>query len=243
MISFDLDQLLILMGPHLLRLIVMFFIFSFLLKKIKHNKKIAFIGALIVNFIIIPATGSHQQLITDEQMLTHFKEHRFEMETLMHDYLTNPEEWGSFKNASPELKALQKKASVDRMAYKYNAWHENPYSLEAAIQYRQDVNARIIDTVHDRSRQDVYVSLTVKGARVFYKRWAKTAYKEFLYIPQLAKVENGKLLYPISDIHPERIGFEVISESLDQVPDWLLPGDCTMKRIDDHWFLSLCLTS
>lgn len=129
------------------------------------------------------------------------------------------------------------------MAYKYNSWHENPYSLEASKQYWKNVKAGIIDTVQDRSRQDVYVDLTLKGARVFSKRWGKIAYKDFLYIPQVAKVENGKLFYPISDIHPEQIGFEVISESLDQVPEWLLPGDCTMKRIDDHWFLALCLTS
>ncbi len=225
----------------LLLLIVLFFVFVFFLKKVKHKKKIALLGMLFVNFIVIPfLTGSNQKLITDEQMLVHFNEHRHEIETLMHEYLTNPEEWGSFRNASPELKAIQQHSLVDEMARRYNHWHENPYSLEAAKKHTQYISSR---PVTDGSTQDVRVSLTVKDARIFYKRRSKTAYKQFMYIPQVAKVENGKLLYPVSAIHPERINFRVILESLDQVPSWLLPGDCTMKRIDEHWFLALCLTS
>jgi hypothetical protein len=159
----------------------------------------------------------------------------------MHDYLNNPEEWGSFKNASPELKAIQQKTFVDRMAYKSNHWHQNPYSLEAAKQYTKDLESGKLGDLHDRSRQDVYVHLTLNGANIFHH--GKRAYKDFLYIPQVAKIEDSKLIYPIHSIRPERINFRVISENLDQVPDWLLPGDCTMKRIDDHWFLSLCLSS
>lgn len=242
MISFDRDQLLILMGAHLLLLIVIFFIFAFLLKKIKHRKKIAFFGVLIINFIIIPTiTGSHQSLITDEQMLAHFSEHRHEIETLMHDYLTNPEEWGRFKNASPELKAIQQKTSVDRMAYKTISWHDNPYSLEASKKFSEGILSGKINTNLDKRTIDVYVHLTLNGANIFHH--GKRAYKDFLYIPQVAKVKDGKLIYPINDADPEHINFRVISESLNQVPGWLRPGDCTMKRIDDHWFLSLCLSS
>jgi len=242
MLSLNANELIVLALIQLLLLIVIFFIFVFFLKKVKHKKKIALLGVLFINYIVIPfITGSHQQLITDEQMLAHFKAHRHEIEILMNDYLTNPEEWGNFKSASPELKRMQLNASIERMAYKTISWHDDPYSLEASKNFSAGILSGKINTNLDKSTIDVYVSMALKGTRVFYK--GKTAYKEFLYIPQVAKVEGGKLIYPINDAAPKYINFRVISKALDQVPDWLLPGDCTMKRIDDHWFLSLCLTA
>ena len=232
--------MLIIQGVNVFFMLLMFLFFVWLLRKHKHKKKIALGAALSVNYILIPAFIylTQKDLITDDEMIKHFRKYQYEITTLTEEYRNNPKEWGDFHNASPKLKAMQQRAAVGRLRYKYLGWHKNPYSIDAANKYDLEAKSGGLKPLRERQTIDVYVGLTLDGVRV--RRSGKFAYKSLTYIPVVPRIEGGKLLFPVNPGVPDyKWGFP-IEKSLDEVPDWMKPGDCAAKPITSQWFITLC---
>jgi hypothetical protein len=78
------------------------------------------------------------------------------------------------------------------------------------------------------------------GKRRF--RYSTFINKGYCYFPQPPKVENGHILnadYSSLDQAYTRPGLRVFDSLNEYPPDWKR-GECVLKQIDDHWFISMC---
>jgi hypothetical protein len=66
--------------------------------------------------------------------------------------------------------------------------------------------------------------------------------KRYCHFPQIPHVKDGYLLEPWQtlDKKPYTKPAERVFDSLDTYPPNWKRGECVLKRIDDHWFLSMC---
>lgn len=239
MYNFTSNEVLILQGINLFFMLLMFLFFVWLLKKQSHKKKKALGLVLLINYALIPAfiLLSQKDLITDDELIRHFKKYEHEITTLMEEYRNNPDEWGAFEKASPQLKAMQKKAAVSRLRYKSISWHKEPYSIEAAKKFDNEITSGR-NLFYEKQTIDVYVGLALDGVRV--RRRGKSAYKSLTYIPVVPKIEQGTLWFPVNPGRPNYKWGIPIENSLNEVPDWMKPGDCAAKPISSQWFITLC---
>lgn len=80
--------------------------------------------------------------------------------------------------------------------------------------------------------------------RLPLKYYPTRLHKGYYYFPQPPKLENGHVMVPsINSRDPGyRLGQRVF-ESLDDYPANWAKGECVLKRINLHWFISMCRTA
>jgi uncharacterized membrane-anchored protein YitT (DUF2179 family) len=205
-------------------------------------------------------------LASDETMIAHFKEHRSEIEELVKRYREfeiAPNKTSSFENSYQKWKQqdntteLMEKASVTYISTIYNEaflselsnplWLPNPYSIETAQKLetiKQDTRGR------PRESYNMHIKYGMIGILLrndIYHKYA-TKYdkiKHFVYIPEVPRIEYGKLLSPL-DINGKYYFRKPLLSSLNRFPISLFRHNalnCAWKQIEQQWFLRLCIMS
>jgi hypothetical protein len=204
-------------------------------------------------------------LASDETMIAYFKEHRSEIEELVkrfrefevapnNETFDNAHEKWEQQSDTPEL--LQKTnfsyiAAImgDAQYSDYNTlWFPNPYSVETA----QKIKA-IKDTSSFEEMRTIFYKYGMVGVHLTNSKYNKysTKYgiksKHFIYIPEVPRIEDGKLLSPF-DINGEHYFRKQLLSSLNRFPFMFFryraldnASNCAWKQIEPQWFLRLCL--
>lgn len=194
-------------------------------------------------------------LYSDEEMIAKFHAHRAEIESLVQSYrfsefTPTPEvrHWG----ALPEVKALMRKAGVERVHGTGPIWFPNPYSMEAAKEFDlllksdagksgawfflpyQTVEIQLIN----ENRPPGY-----RLAFVLHSSGPNLISKELVYMPEIPRIENGLLLHPVI-YNPVRwfpAPTDRVFPSLNSYPpNWNIKGECVYRQFEPHWFIRMC---
>lgn len=187
-------------------------------------------------------------LPSDEELISHFQEHRQDLETLIKAYYSAPEplpgqprvQW----DASPEIQAIKRRAGVDRVHPTIGYWPPDPYSVEWAKKVDQ-IDA---GTAEGRYALRQFEALQVDMLDSRYSqlplRYPPLAWKSLLYIPTVAQTHESKLWPPVSS-RPRTFGkYEDDADRLlpnltNYPPDWK-KGECVYRQLDTHWFIRMC---
>lgn len=182
-------------------------------------------------------------LPTDEYMTEHFNNHRQEFDTLAKAYreshlLQDPRaQWDD----AEEIQEAMRKTGIWYLTSKSGMeWHENPYSLAAAQDFDRRRQNGSVDTARNRSRKGVIFELN-NGQSISFREGAQVS-KSYLHIPQIPKIENGRLLYPVNASKSKyaKQRYIALKSSLNYYPDNWENGECFIKPLDVQWFIELC---
>jgi hypothetical protein len=208
----------------------------------------------------------------DEKMIAHFQTHRDEFEALVKNYqrYIPTVEKPVFENR--ENKMLMKKAAISRLRSAGATWFPNPYSMEAAKQFEalsKQAGIKVLQFVHPyksigfdmeeyplgKSNRNVLLFWT--GAELIFEHMSEIrgnnflllifafthgVSKEYLYIPEITKIEDGRLWYPITTSGNLKWSYRVFSSLNSYPPDWKV-GECVYRQFESHWFIRMCITN
>lgn len=187
--------------------IVIYFVVKKLAAKSTHAKRWAWLSVVLWYVIPVPFvlwTLFVLPLPSDEYMTEHFYQHRQEFDAMVKAYreehlLKDPRaDW----DHSVEMDEIKRKANVWYLtSMSWNVWHENPYSVEAAKEFDRRLINGEVGVLKDHSRDGVIVVLNV-GFELSIREMAQVS-KEYLHIPLVPKIENGKLLLPVDSVQDE----------------------------------------
>jgi hypothetical protein len=182
-------------------------------------------------------------LPTDEYMTKYFNEHRDEFDVLVKAYreshlLEDPRaDW----DYSAEIEEIKKKSDVWYVtSVSGMQWHENPYSMEAAEDFRKRRENMSITIDSDRARAGVIVVLNNSNTSSI-KELALID-KSYLHIPMIPRIENNKLLYPVDGSKSKyaKQRYIALKSSLNYYPENWERGECFVRPLDAQWFIYLC---
>jgi hypothetical protein len=230
----------------------------------KHQKKI--IKIIVCAIFLLCGIGYYFDkiytgLASDEEMIAHFKEHRAEIEELVkrfrefevapnNETFDNAHEKWKQQNNTPEL--LQK-ASVSHLIAIAESigigdlrtlWLPNPYSIETAHKVKA-----INDLESWEERRPMFYKYGMIGVYIYSRKYDTEGYytyKHFVFIPEVPRIEDGKLLSPF-DINGEHYFRKPLLPYLNYFPfkfstyrDSGEIAPCAWKQIEPQWFLRLC---
>jgi hypothetical protein len=199
-------------------------------------------------------------LASDEEMIAHFKEHRAEIEELVKRYrefevapnnetFDNAHKKWKQQSDTPEL--LQKTgvgyitAIMGDAQYGdwYTLWFPNPYSIETAHKLKA-----INDLKSWEEKRSIFYKYGMIGVYLDGRKYSTKhgIIKQFVYIPEIPRIENNKLLSPLN-INGEHYFRKPLLSSLNYIPFrfWAYSDNgeatqCAFKQIDLQWFLRMC---
>jgi hypothetical protein len=120
----------------------------------------------------------------------------------------------------------------------FNPWPPEPYSLETAR-----LVTEITKTAKNHRLFIEYGSLIIGLApRLRYRSYNLKyleVWKGLEFIPQVPRIENGELLWPLRP-DGKYSGRRRVVASLDDFPENWKRFECVYKQIDTHWFLRMC---
>lgn len=207
------------------------------------------IGAIVAMVVVI-ATFAWRQisinpLPNDEEMIAHFKAHRAELEAVVESYreYTAPQDDpGRYWGDTPEAQALLNGAGIRYVNNVGALWFPDPYSGETAKQaqvLRKNMGKRVFDLYPK------YSSLYVSPAdQRYYRKSLRyltdfAIWKDFYHIPEVPKIENGKLWYPVDVDGKLKSGRRIFTSLNDYPPEWKR-GECVFRQLEAHWFIQMC---
>ena len=226
--------------------IVIYFVVKKLAAKSTHAKRWAWLSVVLWYVIPVPFvlwTLFVLPLPSDEYMTEHFYQHRQEFDAMVKAYreehlLKDPRaNWDD----PEEIQQAKIKADVWNLtSMSGNRWHENPYSIEAAKDFRHLIRSGPMRTAKDHSLDGVIVLLNI-GHESSLREMAQVS-KWYLHIPLVPKIENDKLLLPVDAVQNEytKQRYLGVKESLDYYPENWERGECFVKPLDAQWFIQLC---
>lgn len=184
-------------------------------------------------------------LPSDEKIIAHFYAHRAEIEELVKRYQKwEPSEQIPNWAILPENKALLEKAKVNRLKDLIPVWPPNPYSVEAAIQFSALIRAGKIKNVVpyssigvelvDERRPGKYSGFVLISAG-----WQRI-FKELVYFPEIPKIENGKLWWPVDGKKGYWRADRVFTTLNAHPPDWK-KGECVYRQFEAQWLIRMCI--
>ncbi len=192
-------------------------------------------------------------LMSDEEMIAHFKAHRAELAQLVHSFQAfdptkPPYSWDD----SPEVQAIEARAGVRWLSEVGPLWPTNPYSIETAKKFN-DLIVHSPNLLDIRSLSGVRISLLKKRDSHGLLHGYGWIWKEYGYMPQIPKIEGGKLRHPWSVTTswagqaPHLVWQEAIRKDSSRVldsldgypPDWKR-GECVYRPIESQWFIVIC---
>lgn len=197
-------------------------------------------------------------LPSDEIMIAHFQTHRQEFETLaknFRDFKPTPEETNFYK--SPENNILRKKASIRWVSEAGATWFSDPYTAEGAKRFeilRKSAGIHGLEFVHkftsiEFTLEDQPVGRTFRSAYLPFSRQAgffpsyasRSITKDYMYFPEIPKIENGRLWFPVTSSGNYARSARAYS-SINSYPfNWKI-GECVYRQFESHWFLLMCIT-
>ncbi|MHB9119165.1 MAG: hypothetical protein ACYC2R_12955 [Burkholderiales bacterium] len=199
-------------------------------------------------------TYTYNGLMSDEAMIAHFKAHRAELAQLVKyfqafDPTKPPYSW----DASPEVQALKARAGVKWLSEVGPTWLPNPYSEETAKLRNKLTHEGKFGFNEMRRTASVRISLLKKRDSHGLLHGYGWIWKEYGYMPQIPKIEGGKLQHPWgvqtrwAGQAPHLVWQETIRKDSSRVldsldgypPDWKR-GECVYRPIEPNWFIVMC---
>jgi hypothetical protein len=186
----------------------------------------------------------YNPLPSDEEMISHFHNHRAEIEELVKRYRS----WVPSKSIPnwevvPENQALMEKAQVKRVTDSGPAWFPNSYSKEASKQFDDLLMAGKIPSLNPY--KNITVELLDKDdperhfATVLTANGRRSIFKDLVFIPGIVRIENGNLWHPAHPFFGVIEKMRVFS-TLDEYPANWRKGECVYRQIETHWFIEMC---
>ncbi|MFH2046160.1 MAG: hypothetical protein ABIK92_13540 [Pseudomonadota bacterium] len=230
-------------------------------------------GAVAVSCFLVFAFGLYyflwefNPLVSDEEMIAHFRAHRAEFEELVRryrEYPRPPDKDHSFWYREGDTPELMRRAGVARLARLIPAWFPNPYSVEASKRFREAITSGTarklglfnkygtigISPVSQKSpliqgNSNQYHLITpLRGA----------IWKTYAHIPEIPRIEDGELLWPLTIVgkgapltyYKEIDGVPVsqirkrVLPSLNKFPEQWRDYECVYRQIETQWFIRMC---
>lgn len=75
---------------------------------------------------------------------------------------------------------------------------------------------------------------------IFIVPFYHTVHKDYVYIPEIPKIENDRLWAPVTSTG-NSTGSDRVYPSLSPYPLSLMHGECVYRPIEAHWFIKLCI--
>jgi len=228
-------------------------------------KKLLAVLALLIVVVLFIVRLQHVPLPSDEKMIAHFQEHREEFEELVSLYRTfiKRENWPELKWPSEEegTRELWSKAGVGDVNHlSLLHWLPDPYNVSTA-QYVQNIH----DECTQAMKQWHAIGGNVKSLYppppkcrllgyqygvLYFKpeprntywvhSWRySTIWKTYIHFPEPPRIEDGYLLGPVN-MDGEYSYKERALTSLNFYPLGWKEYECVYRRIDAHWFITLC---
>ena len=181
-------------------------------------------------------------LPSDEEMIEHFQEHREGFEALVQRYRNFEVGLDGFHSkwkSEEGTELMLKRAKVWHVGHVAPIWYPNPYSLKSA----NAVYAQSLDKQDSYALFYKYGSLTVnveprkeyRATNLFYiKIW-----KNFIYFPEIPRIENEKLLLPFNT-KGAISGEDRVLLTLNKLPNNWKDYECVFRQIEPQWFIRMC---
>lgn len=202
-----------------------------------------------------------QPLVSDESMIRHLEKNRdglLKIAEVFHQK-QHVKLRGGLTN---EFRALLKDVQIEGVGVGA-AWSDEPYSVESAKKWKQCMQA--IDAVPNLGREKTKASEVAEMQRrftlmeqcdkeahrhdavaflpdfgrtsqQFYCTTRRLSFKQYKYYPGgTPQIENGRLLGLVDESGRSDVIRLVVADT-----DHINRKDCVLRKIDDHWFISLC---
>jgi hypothetical protein len=177
----------------------------------------------------------------DEELIDYFKLQQAELEQLVRGFRnfkppTDPESLYPRWDTVPETKTKMEKIRVKRILEHGSRWLPNPYSIESAR-----LQDKLSKEWHSRVFQQ-YGALKIFMADdrfdkyLLFNGWLE---KGLYHIPEIPKVENGKIMSPVDPAGRSLPTGQVLSSLDISLWEWK-KGECKFRQIVPHWYLFLC---
>lgn len=187
----------------------------------------------------------YNPLPSDENMISHFHNHRTEIEELVKRYRAW-EPSAAIPNwyVVPENKALMEQSGVKYIDNNGPIWPPNPYSKEAVKQFSDSVSAGKVPSLNPFST--IVVELTNQDdpdrhfAKVLTSSGLHWIFKDLVFIPEVVRIEGENLWYPIHEFFGFKYKRRLFS-SLNEYPSNWIKGECVYRQFETHWFIRMCV--
>jgi hypothetical protein len=207
-------------------------------------------------------------LVSDEEMIAHFRAHRAEFEELVRryrDYPRPPDKDTSLWYKEGDTPDLMQRAGVVRLDYSTPIWLSDPYSVETAKKIQEAFKVKGMFGKCWSPYKYGAVRVTpipkrlplIKGNTNQYRFNTfvhGTIWKDYYHFPEIPRIENGELLYPMGVVgkgarvsnYQEIDGIPVsqprdrVLPSLNRYPEEWESFECVYLQIEPHWFLRMC---
>lgn len=175
------------------------------------------------------------QLISDQEMIDHFYQHRSEFQELADTYLA-AEEVNRSSWKTPRTDQLKKMAGIDAIGGSIHCWLDNPYSIEASNRLREmDQKKSWKECWH---RTSIIIEMRGRDQYNAPALFSGVHWKNYYYIPVDPKIENGRIVPPWGVNGPEKyLGMRVLPSL--RYPKWER-GECVLRKIEPKWFIMRC---
>jgi hypothetical protein len=195
------------------------------------------VGAWVLLFV--------NPLPSDEEMISHFRQHRNEIEALVghyRNYQSSEEpsvEWGDL----PEVVALKKKSGVKRVTQAGPIWFPNPYTAQTAreLEFLARTDGRALMAL-SRRRGSLKIELTdsryAHGA-IVRTSVAAVIWKDYFFFPEVPKIDQQRLWYPV-DVDGQFKSSDRVLTSLNSYPVGWKKSECVFRSIESQWFIRMC---
>lgn len=210
------------------------------------GKKFRYLWLLLLLVFVYYQTSVRTGLPSDEEMIEHYKANQADFEELVRRFRSFEAEaqkrshhlWAE-QGDTPEIMKRAKIKYVSRMG-QGNLWLPNPYAIETA----KKINVRPREPDIFTKYGGLSITPVSKGKRDDYYSF-KIRYgiisKDYVYFPQVPRVEDGYLLWPVKE-NGEFSLKRGVADSLNFISSHWKSRECIYRRINENWFLCMCRT-
>lgn len=177
----------------------------------------------------------------DEELITHFQTHRADFEEAVRRYRAHPRP--ADKDTSLWFKEgdtldLFKRAGIRYINSATPVWFPNPYSVETAKKIDYEL---IVLKNHTLSHKYGALDIDLDPRDRYYAHSLRyvVIWKSIYFIPQVPRIENGELLWPVRS-NGEYFKRRRVFTSLNHLPYRWKDFECVYRQIEPQWFLRMC---
>jgi hypothetical protein len=176
-------------------------------------------------------------LPSDEEMIAHLQKHRADIEELIRRYRAfepPPSQPHSMWMQQGDTAELIRRVGIRQLEYASGPpWLPDPYSAETAKKIESTKGYEIMYK-HGAILIQLADPRYMKGSLLYMN----TIWKDFYFIPEVPRIENGRLLRPPYK-GMMRPGDRVLPSLNDFPKDWGR-AECVKRQIEPQWFITMC---
>ncbi|MDP1612946.1 MAG: hypothetical protein Q8M11_17975 [Sulfuritalea sp.] len=170
-------------------------------------------------------------LASDEELIAYFFAHRADIEELVkryREYQPPPGQGHHQWRKQGDTAERFKRAGVRDITYNVTVWFPNPYSIETAKQ------------VAATPGFEKYIKHGGIRVQIDDDRFMRnsTIWKDLSFIPEIPRIENGMLLYPVDE--QGRQSRDRVLPTLNSEPPEVQRDECALRQIEPQWFIRMC---